>query len=477
VNTLGEDVIIDPPHVELEEVEDDYDNTVFMFSNSVVEDGSQLSKLCDELRMDHLNSEERVSLIKICEEYDDVFHLLGDKLTFTTAAEHSISTPTIDPTRGINTKPYRIPEIHRDEVQKQTEQMLRDGLIVPSNSPWNLPILVVPKKEDASGKKKWRIVDFRKLNDVTIGDSFPIPVISEILDALGKSKYFSTIDCASGFFQVPLKYEDQAKTAFSARGHFQYKRMPFGLKGAPATFQRLMTTALSGIQGIRCLVYLDDVIVFGENLGVHNERLREVFDRMRKYNLKLQPDKCEFLRKEVSYLGHVIRQTGVKPDEKRIEAVRDYPEPKTTRELKGFLGLAGYYRRFIPNFSKISKPLTELLKKNTPYIWNDKTENAFITLKTLLMTEPLLQYPDFTRPFVLTTDASNDAIGAVLSQGPIGKDLPIAYASRTLNNAERNYPTVEKELLAIVWGCKYFRQYLWQNVYYSNRSPPPHLDI
>jgi len=463
VNTLGEDVIIDPPYVELEEAEDDYDNTVFMFSNSVIDDSSRLSKLRNELRTDHLNGEERISLIKICEEYNDVFHLLGDKLTFTTAAEHSIPTPTIDPTRGINTKPYRIPEIHRDEVQNQTEQMLRDGIIVPSNSPWNSPILVVPKKEDASGKKKWRIVvDFRKLNDVTIGDSFPIPVISEILDALGKSKYFSTIDCASGFLQVPVKHEDQAKTAFSTReGHFQYKRMPFGLKGAPATFQRLMTTVLSGIQGIRCLVYLDDVIVFGENLGVHNERLREVFDRMRKYNLKLQPDKCEFLRKEVSYLGHVIGQTGVRPDEKRIEAVRDYPEPKTTRELKGFLGLAGYYRRFIPNFSKISKPLTELLKKNTPYVWNDKTEKAFITLKTSLTTEPLLQYPDFTRPFVLTTDASNDAIGAVLSQGPIGKDLPIAYASRTLNNAERNYPTVEKELLAIVWGCKYFRQYLY----------------
>jgi len=167
--------------------------------------------------------------------------------------------------------------------------------------------------------------------------------------------------------------------------------MPFGLKGAPVTFQRLMTTVLSGIQGIRCLVYLDDVIVFGENLGVHNERLREVFDRMRKYNLKLQPDKCEFLRKKVSYLGHIIGQTGVKPDEKRIEAVRDYPEPKTTRELEGFLGLAGYYRRFISNFSKISKPLTELLKKNTLYIWNDKTEKAFITLKALLTTEPLLQ--------------------------------------------------------------------------------------
>ena len=235
--------------------------------------------------------------------------------------------------------------------------------------------------------------------------------------------------------------------------------MLFGLKGVPATFQRLMTTILSGMQGIKCLVYLDDVVVFGENLKVHNERLRDVFSRMRKYNMKLQPDKCEFLRKEVSYLGHVIGQTGVRPDEKRITAVKEYPEPRTTKELKGFLGLAGYYRRFIPNFSKIAKPLTELLKKDTPYVWNDKTNEAFISLKTLLTTEPLLQYPDFSRPFILTTDASNDAIGAVLSQGSIGTDPPIAYASRTLNNAERNYPTVEKELLATVWGCKYFRQY------------------
>ena len=177
--------------------------------------------------------------------------------------------------------------------------------------------------------------------------------------------------------------------------------------------------------------------------------------------MKLQPDKCEFLRKEVLYLGHVIGSTGVKPDEKRVKAVRDYPEPRTTRELKGFLGLAGYYRRFVPNFSKIAKPLTELLKRNVPYKWDDRTDTAFCTLKSILTTEPLLQYPDFTRPFVLTTDASNEAIGAVLSQGPVGKDLPIAYASRTLLNAEKNYPTIEKELLAIVWACKHFRPYLY----------------
>ena len=193
-----------------------------------------------ELRTNHLSNEEKTALIKICEEFSDIFYLSSDKLTFTTATEHTIPTPTIDPTRGINSKPYRIPEIHREEVQKQTEKMLHDGIIVPSSSPWNSPILVIPKKADASGKKKWRIVvDFRKLNDVTIGDSFQIPVILEILDTLGKSKYFSTTDCANRFLQVPVKLEDQPKTAFSTReGHFEYTRIPFGLKGAPATFSK-----------------------------------------------------------------------------------------------------------------------------------------------------------------------------------------------------------------------------------------------
>ena len=246
--------------------------------------------------------------------------------------------------------------------------MLYDAIIAPSSSPRNSPILVIPKKTDASGKKKWRIVvDFRTLNDITIGNNYPNPVISKILDALGMSKYFSTFVCASGFPRVAVKQEDQPKTDFSTReGHFQYTRKPFGLKGAPATFQRLMTTILSGIQGIKCLVYLDDVVVFGEDLRIHNARIREVSSGIRKYNMKLQPDKFEFLRMEVSYLGHVIGQTGVRPDERRIEDVKDYPQPKTTRELKGFLGLAGYYRRFIPNFSRIAKPLTEILKKDTP---------------------------------------------------------------------------------------------------------------
>ena len=223
-----------------------------------------------------------------------------------------------------------------------------------------------------------------------------------------------------------------------------------------------MSTVLSGMQGLKCLVYLDDIIVYDETLQIHNGKLREVFARLRMHNLELQPDKCEFLRKEVTYSGHKLTTHGLLPDSEKEKAVSKFPTPTNTRELKQYLGLCGYYRIFIPNFSNISKPPTELLKKNTPFEWNQRTDDAFVTLKELLTTEPLLEYPDFTRPFVLTTDASNEALGAILSQGPIGQDLPIAYASRTLNNAERNHSTTEKELLAILWACKEYRQYLYR---------------
>jgi hypothetical protein len=178
------------------------------------------------------------------------------------------------------------------------------------------------------------------------------------------------------------------------------------------------------------------------------------------HNLKLQPDKCEFLRKEVTYLGHRLTTQGLLPDPDKVRAVNEFHIPTYTYQLKGFLGLADYYRRFIPNFSKITKPLTELLRKNTPFVWNERTEETFTTLKDLLASEPLLWYPEITKPFVLTTHTSNEALGAILSQGPIGRNLPNAYISRTLKNAERNYSTIERELIAIVWSCKQFRQYL-----------------
>ena len=375
--------------------------------------------------------------------------------------KHEISTRA--DAAPVNVRPYRLPAKHKEEVSTQIKEMLKNSIIRTSTSQWNAPLLVVPKKADSTGKSRLRIViDFRKLNDLTIGDSFPLPNIDEILDQLGNAKYFTTLDLASGYHQIPMAEHDKPKTAFSTPyGHYEYNRMPFGLKNAPATFQRLMNSVLTGMQGLRCLVYLDDIVIYGSSLKEHNKRLEEVLLRLREANLKLQPDKCEFLRKEVNYLGHIISEDGIAPDPGKLQAIKDFPEPRKVKDIQSFIGLAGYYRKFISDFSKIAKPMTKLTKKTEKFVWTTEQQIAFDTLKEKLMTAPVLQYPDFTQEFNVTTDASDYAIGAVLSQGPVGSDRPIAYASRVLNRAEQNYSTTEKELLAIVWAVKHFRPYVY----------------
>jgi hypothetical protein len=275
---------------------------------------------------------------QICAEYMDGFKLPGDKLTATSAIKHYIATPTILANRSITLRNYRIPEHYQIEVETQIQKMLKDEIIQPSQIPWNFPILVVPKKMDASGKRKWMIcVDFKKLNEITLGDSFPLPNIQDILDKLGRARYFSALDCASGYWQVPLAEEDRAKTAFSTpRCHYEYLRVSFGLKSAPSTFQRLMNRVFMGLIGTRCFVYLDDVIIFGETLQEYYERLREVFDKRRQFNLKIEPDKCEFLKTDLTYLGHVVTSEGVKPDPQKVKVINDFPIPKNITDVKSF---------------------------------------------------------------------------------------------------------------------------------------------
>ena len=449
-------VEIQTPEMELEP----FKETDVIQILQIDQSSDRLQTLQNKLRLDHLNKVEKDSILNICKSFHDLFYFEGDNLGTTDATSHKI--PLVDD-KPIYVRPFRLPECHREEINRQITDMERQGIIKKSSSPWNAPLLVVPKKLDASGIRKWRVVvDFRKLNNVTVGDAFPIPNITDILDRMGNSKYFTTLDLASGFHQVPINPEDSQKTAFSSTfGHFEFTRMPFGLKGAPATFQRLMNSVLSGLNGIRCFVYLDDVVIFGSSLEDHNYKLIDVLKRFRKFNLKIHPDKCEFLRKEVQYLGHVISEDGIKPDPSKISSVKDFPIPENVKAVKSFLGLAGYYRKFIKNFSEIVYPVTKLLKKDQPFIWTESQQNAFDKLKNMLTTAPILQYPDFKRKLILTTDASGVALGAILSQGEPGDDLPIAYASRTLNKPECNYSTIEKELLAIVWGIQHFRPYLY----------------
>lgn len=421
---------------------------------------SRAQEVVSRLRLDHLNEEEKANLRTLCSRYSDVFYLEGEPLTFTNKIKHRIRTTDEVP---IHTKSYRYPFVHRQEVRDQIAKMLDQGIIRPSDSAWSSPIWVVPKKMDSSGKQKWRlVVDFRKLNEKTLDDKYPIPNISDVLDKLGKCQYFTTLDLTNGFYQVEMDPQDIPKTAFNVEhGHFEFLRMPMGLKNSPSTFQRVMDNVLRGLQNDICLVYLDDIIVFSTSLQEHMVNLEKVFQRLRESNFKIQMDKSEFLKLETAYLGHVISKDGVKPNPDKIAAIEKYPIPKTPKEIKQFLGLLGYYRKFIPDFARLSKPLTQCLKKGKKITLDPEYVNCFEKCKTLLTNDPILQYPDFTKEFNLTTDASNVAIGAVLSQGPIGSDRPVCYASRTLNDSEINYSTIEKELLAIVWATKYFRPYLF----------------
>lgn len=425
----------------------------------IQEDNSQ-SEVIKSIRTSHLNEEEQKALLKLVKQHSGCFLLPDSQLTFTNAVKHTIKTKDDTP---VHVKSYRYPYCHREEVQRQIKDMLDQGIIRHSSSPWSSPIWVVPKKMDASGKQKWRLViDYRKLNDKTVDDRYPLPNIVDILDKLGKCQYFSTIDLASGFHQIEIEEGDREKTAFTVEsGHYEFCRMPFGLKNAPSTFQRVMDNVLRELLNKVCMVYMDDIIVFSSSLQEHIDNLRLVFSTLEKYNLKMQLDKCEFLSKEVAFLGHLVTAEGVQPNPDKVEAIKRWPIPQTEKELRGFLGTLSYYRRFIRDLAKITRPMTLQLRKGEKLEHTPEFVKSFETCKEILRSSQVLKYPDFSQPFILTTDASKFALGAVLSQGSIGKDRPIAFASRTLSKTEENYSTIEKELLAIVWACKYFRPYLF----------------
>lgn len=415
------------------------------------------------LRVGHLSKLEKEILYETILENQSVLLKPNEKLTATSAIKHQIITTDDQP---VYTKSYRYPHAFKNDVEQQIRELLDQGIIRHSTSPYSSPIWVVPKKLDASGKRKVRVViDYRKVNDKTVSDKFPIPQIEEILDSLGKSTYFTTLDLKSGFHQIEMDPDHQFKTAFStAMGHFQFTRMPFGLKNAPATFQRAMNNILGEFIGKICFVYLDDIIIIGKDLRTHISNLGTILKRLAEFNLKIQLDKCEFMRRETEFLGHVITQDGIKPDPEKIKKILDWKLPENQTQIKQFLGLSGYYRRFIKDYSKIVKPMTKFLKKDQSVDVTDESyKAAFSKLKLIISSDQVLTYPDFDLPFILTTDASNYAIGAVLSQIQEKVERPIAFASRTLTKCETNYSTIEKEALAIMWGVNKFKAYVHGN--------------
>ena len=416
--------------------------------------------ILEKIGANKLERPRRKRVIKLVKKFPYLFYLPGDDFPGTTLTTHHI--PTIDDL-PLSTKQYRYPPVHKEEIRKQISKLLELGVISPSTSPYNSPLWIVPKKADARGNRQWRmVIDFRALNAKTVGDAYPLPNITEILDRVGGAKFFSVFDLAAGFHQIPMDPRDRPKTAFSTdNGHYEYLRMPFGLKGAPATFQRLMDRVLIGLQGVELFVYLDDIVIYASSYDEHDKKANRLFNRLSEAGLKLQPEKCAFLSTQVAYLGHVISEDGVKPSPGKIESVRNFPVPRTQKNVREFLGLVGYYRRFIPDFATRTKPLTELLKKGKRSDWTARHQTSFEDMRDALCHEPVLQCPRLDEPFILTTDASDYAIGAVLSQGKIGEDRPVSYASRIMNSAEKNYTATEKECLAIVEYIKYFRHYLY----------------
>lgn len=395
----------------------------------------------------------------LCEEFADVFGLKDDKITTNNFYSQKLKLSDNTP---VYIKNYRIPKVQKDEIHRQINKMLDDQIIEPSTAEYNSPVLLVPKKSQ-NGIKKWRLViDYRQLNKKLVGDKFPLPRLDDILDQLGRAKWFSVLDLVSGFHQIPLDEESRDVTTFSSEsGAYRFTRLPFGLKVSPNSFQRMMTMAFTGLTPERAFLYMDDLIVIGCSEQHHLANLRKVFETCRKFNLKLNPEKCKFFRKEVTFLGHKVTDQGILPDENKYIIIQKYPTPRSAEEVKRFIAFCNYYRRFIPNFANIANPLNKLLKKNIKFVWTDQCQHSFEKLKNCLLHPTILQYPDFSKAFILTTDASKEACGAILSQKFGDNDLPIAYASKSFTKGEINKSTIEKELAAIHWAIKYFRPYLY----------------
>lgn len=389
-------------------------------------------------------------------------------LPFRTDVKAEIRTIVETP---IWSKQYPYPFSANAFINNEIKKLLANGIIRQSKSPYNSPIWVVPKKgANEDGTQKMRmVVDYKKLNEQTIADKYPIPDCNVILSNLGRAKFFSTIDLESGFHQILMKPEDIEKTAFSVNnGKYEFVRMPFGLKNGPGIFQRAMDNILREYVGKICHVYIDDIIVYSESLEAHIEHLQTIIKTLKDSNMKISLEKSEFFQQEVEFLGYIVGYNVIKTDPKKIQTISEFPKPTTLRQLRSFLGMTGYYRKFISGYASIARPLTKYLagengrisqnmSKKTEIKLDNEAIKAFERLKKLLINQVELTQPDFSKKFVLTTDASNVAIGGVLTQ----EGKPITFISKTLNSTEQNYATNEKELYAIVWSLKTLRNYLY----------------
>ncbi|KAG2190950.1 hypothetical protein INT47_009222 [Mucor saturninus] len=420
--------------------------------------GNQLLGYVDEALSETSNEETEIpNLINDLLNKNQHAFAENNGLGLVNLLEHHIPTTTAQPIRS---RPYRLTWEEDKALKMEINHLLELGLIRPSQGLWTSPVFFVKKRD--GGLRL--VVDYRKLNQLTIKDAFPLPHIDDLLDSLGGATWFSTLDAASGFWQIPVAQDSIEKTGFVTRhGTYEFTVMPFGLTSAPSTFQRTMSIILQQYIGTFVYVFIDDIIIFSKSLSEHAKHLELVFQACHTANLRLKKSKCLFARRSVEYLGHVVSDKGLLPCARNVDKVITLPQPQSTNDIHTFLGMTGYYRCFIPDYAKIAQPLTKLLQKNNRFIWTRRERKAFDTLKKALVNPPILAYPDKEMIQILTTDASTKGLGAILSQAPPDdpeNETVIAYGSRGLRGPERNYAATHLEALALVWGTSRFRHYL-----------------
>ena len=416
-----------------------------------------------------IKEETKVQFNDLCDRFQDIISQGSDDIGKTLLVEMDIDTGDSPP---ITSKPYTLPLKHFDWVQKEITTLERAGIITKSISPWASPVVIVPKKSAPGEPPQRRMcVDFRRLNkklpevhNMSGGKGcislVPLPKIDELYAKLQGYKVFSTLDLRSGYYHIGLSESAKPKTAFvvSGMGKYQFNRVPFGLAQAPAYFQRLINEVLTDCKF--AMGYLDDIIIFSKNEEEHLQHLEEIFERLRKAGLKLKLQKCSFFKKHIQYLGHIISDEGIQPLPEKLESIRKMPTPQTAKQVKQFLGLVGYYRKFVPRFADISRPLTKLTKKNEPYNWTTECDKCFHMLKNYLQEAPILRYPDPEADYTLYTDASKYAYAGVLTQKVDGTDHTVAYTSGLFRGSQLNWAALTKEAYAIYMAVKKLSFYL-----------------